>query len=160
MIVTRLVVLLIIISLISFSCSASKQETSSTQETKGGTGTIAFPTPLAPNTCRFIGTVVEIASKRTDADPNDPCSKAPCFATVQIDSVIGYGSAFPTSLGAGATLRARFAHTLSPTKDVMPELTPALPGLQAGSRFKADVIASPVLGGEVSFTIYAYERQR
>lgn len=160
MIAARTVVIRMIISVILLSCSASRQEQSGSQEAKAQAPAITPPAPLAPNTCRFIGTILEIDSKLTDANPKDPCAKAPCFATVQVDSVIGYGSAFPTSIVAGTTLRARFAHTLSPTKDVLPEVTPALPGLIKGSRFTADVRATSTLGGAPSFTIYGYEIQK
>jgi hypothetical protein len=156
MILARLIVIATFVSIIALSCSASKQEQSASAQGKGKA--LTPPSPLAPNTCRLIGTIVEIEPKLADADPKDPCSKAPCFAVVRIDSVVGYGSAFPTSLGVGATMRTRFAHTLGATKDLLPEVSPPLPGLHAGSRFKADVSATTTLGSkEPSFTIYVYE---
>lgn len=152
----RLAIISTVVSVISLSCSTSKQEQSASRQ--GQEEALAPPSPLAPNTCRLIGTIVEIDAKLAGTDPKDPCSKAPCFAVVRIDSVVGYGSAFPTSLGVGATMRTRFAHTLAATKDVLPEVSPALPGLHAGSRIKADVSATTALGSkEPSFTIYAYE---
>ncbi len=117
---------------------------------------------IAPNTCRFIGTIVSIDPTLKSKNPADPCAKAPCLATVRIDSVLGYGSAFPTPLSKGKEIRVTFKFTTAPTKEILPNLTESYPGVREGSTFFADLDAhqEPAIGketGGIFYTVYGYK---
>jgi hypothetical protein len=90
---------------------------------------------------------------------NDPCSKGPCSATVTINTVLGYGSSFGKGFVSGQRVRVRFAQTLSPTKDLFPDIQPALPGLHTKDTFEAFIISSQAMGSqEPTYEIYSYRR--
>lgn len=94
-------------------------------------------TRIAPGKCRIVGTLVSID---TTMEESGPCSKAPCRGIVRIDSVLGYGSAFGNPIGIRGEIAVRFAFTLGPTtKDLFPNMTERLPGLNVGSRFQTDL---------------------
>jgi hypothetical protein len=115
---------------------------------------------ISPNRCRLIGTVVAIDSTYKPANPNEPCAKAPCHATVRVDSVLGYGPAFPQPLANGQLISVAFAFTLSPTQNLFMNMAQSYPGLKIGSKFLAEVEANaePELGATkpVAFVIYEY----
>lgn len=117
--------------------------------------------PIPPNHCRIIGTIVKIDSTVKSSVPTDPCSKAPCRAIVRIDSVLGYGAAFPRPLSTGDLLTIDFAFTLAPTKDLLPSMSKIYPGLHVNSQFAADVKAIQELSSQpvdqFSFILYDYE---
>jgi hypothetical protein len=143
------------------SCGTSKQDQ---MESKKESNQGAIPTPPLgppPNTCLVHARVDEINRTLSSANEKDPCSKAPCLATITIDSVLGYGSAFPAILTAGAKISVKFLHTLNPTKDVWPEIQPPLPGLRVGYRFKALMSGSVALGKkDAEYSISRYELQQ
>lgn len=116
--------------------------------------------PVGPGQARILGTVVAVDTVRS-ARPADPCAQAPCYASVRVDSVFGYGSAFARPLSAGEAVRVRFGYTLGATEAVMPTLTPSYPGLAAGEAFLADVHAQAVPapspgGASAAFVVYGY----
>lgn len=116
------------------------------------------PPGPAPNTCRVVATIEAIDRTLKGTSEKDPCGKAPCMATIRIDSVLGCGSAFPAVLQSGKKLTVRFAHTLNPTKDVWPEIQPPLPGLRVGYKFEAALSAAEALGkNEPEYSIARYE---
>ncbi len=115
---------------------------------------------IPPNNCKVIATVEAIDRTLKGANEKDPCGKAPCMATVRIDSVLGFGSAFPSTMTAGKKIQVKFALTLSSTKEMLPEVTPALPGLSVGSKFEALINGSIEMGKtEPLFTIYGYAKK-
>lgn len=112
------------------------------------------PEKMVPvGSCRVVARVLSI-DPVVSGGGDDPCSKAPCVAMVRIDSVLGCGSGAQGSLSSGSTVRARFATTLGPSKDLFPQLNPPLPGLKEGSVFKALVRGGPEAAG---YSIDAYE---
>jgi hypothetical protein len=121
---------------------------------------LAQITHVPPNHCRVMGTIVSIDNAMATSG-DDPCSKGPCYANVRIDSVLGYGSAFPHPLATGNVVRVKFAYTLSPTKEIYPEMDPGFPGLRVGSTLRADMRSEGEMGpGETAkgrYIIYAYE---
>lgn len=110
-----------------------------------------------PGQVRIAGTVAGIDSTRAHR-AGDPCSTHPCYATIRIDSVHGYGSGFPHPISAGDSVRARFAFTLAPSDVAVPDLDEPLPGLDEGEAFFADLRALPApnAGGEPTFVVYGY----
>lgn len=130
------------------ACSGSKDEVTIPPEL----GTIN------PNEIRLLATVVVVDTTRASR-PTDPCFDVPCHATIRVDSVFGYGSGFPRPVTAGDELDVRFAFTLAPTDEVMPDLVESFPGLETGDAFWADVRAHPSPGpgnGATRFVIYNY----
>ena len=55
-------------------------------------------TRIPPNTCRVKATVVELDSSELIPHSTKPCEIAPCTGIIRIDSIIGYGSDFGSSL--------------------------------------------------------------
>ena len=55
-------------------------------------------TRIPPNTCRVKATVVELDSSKLIPYSTKPCEIAPCTRIIRIDSIIGYGSDFGSSL--------------------------------------------------------------
>ncbi len=121
---------------------------------------LSIPPTIPPNNCRVIATVESVDKRLSGANANDPCGKAPCIAIVRIDTVIGYGAAFPKLLSAGQKLIVKFAHTLGQTKQIMPEVEPPLSGLDVGSQFEALVNGSLAMGSsDPTFTVYGYVKK-
>lgn len=113
--------------------------------------------PIPPNHCRIVGTVVAIDQSLKSSDPQSPCSKAPCLATVRVDSILGYGSAFGNPIAVGRQVEVMFGFTLSPTKEILPQLTQAYPGLKVGSSFAANVRSDERRGGGTGYTVNHYD---
>ncbi len=157
----RLIIASLFATFVFNSCGSSRHETLQTGKKNTEHEMIKNPPPgPAPGTCKIIATVETIDRMLKGTGDNDPCSKAPCSATIRIDSVLGYGSAFPKPLLVGQLLRVRFAHTLNPTKEMWPDVKPSLPGLRIKDTFEAIVTGSMTMGNsEPSFTIYGYEKK-
>lgn len=118
-----------------------------------------------PGQVRVAGTVARIdtsRANRTANRPADSCTEHACYATIRIDSVLGYGSGFPRPLSPGDTLRARFAFTLAPSDIARPDIVERLPGLEEGDAFRADlrVESAPGADEESTFVVYEYTRMK
>lgn len=149
---------IIVIAALAVSCSASKK---SGEGERGQMQKPAQPSPgISPDHCRIVGTVVSIDEALSSAS-GDPCSKAPCLATVRIDEVLGYGSGFTSRLAKGNQFVMRFQYTLSPTTTLFPEMSPPMPGLTAGAQFQADVRQIAVMAGssEPEYIVGQYARR-
>ena len=122
-------------------------------------GTIG--TPIPPNNCRIIGVIVKIEDVAAFSGASEQCSQAPCWATIRIESVLGYGSAFGSPLTHGSEILVHFPFTVLPRQDIFPEMETRFPGLSAGSRFLADLEAQyrPGSGNDssVKYVVYGYE---
>lgn len=116
---------------------------------------------IPPNVGRIVGTIVSIEKVRAVQGDLSPCARVPCQALVRVESVIGYGSAFPASFKAGDQISVRFAFTLHPTDKLFPKMEHHLPGLKVGQVFKADVTASDLMmsGSQLELIIYTYQPQ-
>lgn len=117
--------------------------------------------PIPPNTCRIVGTIVGIDSTLERSNSSDPCSKVPCRAAVRVDSILGYGQAFGRPLSRGEKISVKFVFTLSPTKDLIPNMSEFYPGLHVGSIFLANVESTIGTMGDKSnalgFLVYGYK---
>ncbi len=139
----------------------STQETMKDDSAKEEQTNPGEPGPgVPPNHVRIVGTIVSMSSVPS-ANADDPCSKAPCMAVVKIESIEGFGSGFIEPIGPGMEVRVRFRYTLAPTKELFPEMSPSMPGLNNGSKFKADLMMSGVsIAGESqpkTFSVDRYE---
>ncbi len=147
--------------LLLIDCGASKEERDRADSTRiaNERTVILASTPIPPNHCRVVATILSIEKPVEGSNGKDPCSKAPCLATVRIDSLLGYGSAFPSTMSPGKRIQVKFALTLNSTKELLPEITPALPGLSVGSRFEALINGNIEMGKtEPVYTIHGYEK--
>jgi hypothetical protein len=115
---------------------------------------------VPPNSCRVIATVVSIDQVSRSPNPTDPCSKAPCRASLRIGQVLGYGVAFPVALTEGEIIPVNFAFTTAPTREVMPHMTESFPGVQIGTRLEANLVSVETLkdgsGDSRVYVIYRY----
>ena len=94
---------------------------------------------IPPGYCRIVGTIISIDSTLDKSYAKNPCSRKPCNAVVRVDSILGYGSAFPPLL-TGKLIQLHFYFTLSPTtRDLFPNMTELYPGLTVGSSFIGDI---------------------
>lgn len=139
-------------------CRSSKDAQESAKETMNE---VRPPDPgpgVPPGQVRIVGTVVWVDSTLSGAD-GDPCAVAPCMATVKVEEVLGMGSGFTGTIGKGSEIKVRFQYTLGESSKVFPEMSPSLPGLSAGSRFKADLRSSGVSMKETTsaFLVGRYE---
>jgi hypothetical protein len=161
-----------LLSLAVAGCSSSQQKTESSDTVQVASDTVVRKSGLerqmersrmlAPRECRIAGTVVEI-DQTLDTVAGAPCSKFPCKATVRIDSVLGTGENFLRVFRPGEAVAVIFGHTLAPTKEAMPDLGIALPGLKVGSRFQADVVErhsadkrDPYAAAQPQYIIFTY----
>jgi len=154
------------LSFLLSSCSAKKKESAQMEESAQVKSLKEsyerdrdkFSKRILAGKCRISATVVSIDPQIYSDDPDQPCSKAPCRATIRVDEILGYGAGFNKTLGIGQELAVHFVFSLSPSQEVSRQLQLDLPGLQEGSRFIADLESAPVPGEEEEiFSIYRYE---
>lgn len=123
-----LLVLLGIVAITVVACRSSED----TSKEKEVTEMQKPPEPgpgVPPGQCRIVGTIV-VVDPALSGDSNDPCSKAPCKATVRVDMVEGYGMGFEERIG-NREIEVKFAGTLGEMK--------------VGSRFRASVMMGPAV---------------
>ncbi len=150
------ITLSLVLAISVLGCSSGRQ----TQQTSVKE-TITRGAAIPPNHCRIVGTIVGVDSVLDRSDTTSPCSRFPCRATVRIDSVLGYGMAFPQPLAVGTTVEAAFLFTLHSTAGLFPGMAETFPGLKVGDVFRADLrgLESDFPGGRspVSYSIARYE---
>ena len=143
------------------ACSSSKTSSDSAKQTDSSepkNRILPVGEPIPVGSCSVVGTILSIETDRRSPDVSSPCSKAPCWATVRIDSILGYGSGFDKPLAVGGQVSVMFGFTLEPTKDLFPNMSESYPGLQVGSRFFANVRASSGMGSDkASYTVFGYK---
>jgi len=142
-------IFLLLGAVVAFSCSPAKLSPQLFGET------------VPPNHCRVTATVLSIDPNVQSSKADDPCAKAPCGASLRIDEVIGYGSAFSSPLAAGDVVEVHFAFSTGPTKTILPELSRPFPGVEKGTRLTADLQGEITRRGseeeKKKFTIFGYQ---
>lgn len=117
---------------------------------------------IPPGHCRIAGTIISIDSNLEKDSSKDPCSIKPCNTRVRVDSIIGYGSAFPPLL-IGQIIRLHFYFTISPTtKDLIPNMSEFYTGLNTGDSFIGDITVSREINSNNKlrqFAIYGYQKK-
>ena len=158
---------IIVASTLLVSCRSSKQEKTddghSSPAQEYSSASSLENASIAPGYCRIVGTVVHIDSILDLTDKSSPCSKAPCLASVKVDSIIGYGSSFIEPLSTGDTVFIKFMFTLSPTtKELFPDMKGSYPGLLLGSQFIGDISSQVQMKNygmkNIPFLVYTYKR--
>ena len=157
--------LLFVAAALPYACKTTQEEKSETSQTSRGATIETNPRPtrnaslhIPPDHCRVVATVIRIEPIVEETNDKNPCSRFPCRAIVRIDSLVGYGSAFPYPLAPGQQIPVTFALTLGPTKETFPRIFPPLPGLPISATFIADVRGSFALGEtNPSFSIVMYD---
>lgn len=112
-----------------FACRSSEQSSSDAKEM---TEVQNPPEPgpgVPPGQCRIVGAIVAV-DPILSSDANDPCSKAPCKATVKVETVERYGMGFEERIG-NREIEVKFVGTLGEMK--------------VGSRFRASVMMGPAV---------------
>lgn len=137
-----------LLALLFFACGSTKEAARLAK----------LPPQIAPSHCRLVGTIVSINPTRS-TNPQDPCAKAPCQATIKITKILGYGSGFTTPLTEGSEVEMTFTFTLAPTtNDLFPNLLARYPGLNTGDAFQADVQTQVKMGeAKPSLIVMNYE---
>ena len=158
MMLRRYVPFLALTGLLACSAQTDKSVRGEDQQQKPGLITEQH-NQIAPGKCRIVGTLVAIDSAM---EQSGPCSKAPCRAIVRIDSILGYGSAFGSPLALNKQIAIRFGFTLAPTtKELFPNMTNRLPGLEIGSKFQSDLESQNEMrsaGTQSWYLVYDYKR--
>jgi len=144
-------------------CASQKNGSRSDQQNKKEQMKIASNPgePVPPDNCRVIATVLEIDTQNLE-NGSGPCSRVPCLATVRIDSIIGYGSAFQHPLSPEGKYTVKFNFTTRPSRELFPNLEKSLPEVNVGMKFQADLSAmeSLQMGTENTgsrYIIYTYK---
>ncbi len=141
------------------ACSAQSDKTMRNDEQQLGRPSAEGQLRIAPGRCRIVGTIASIDSAM---EASGPCSKAPCKALVEVDSILGYGSAFGNPIALHGRIEVHFAFTLAPTtKDLFPNMSASLPGLSVGSKFQTDLesrIEMQPSGGRTAYLVYDYRK--
>jgi len=141
----------------TISCNRSAQKDQS-QNFRQNLEASRQPLAVAAGHCRVEATVLSIMDKMAEAENNSLCSKAPCQAIVQIDSIHGYGSGFQKPLSVNRKMAFTFTLTLGNTKMLGIKTDSPLPGLKSGDRFRADVEERQQFGGSVQYMVHKYEK--
>ena len=138
---------ILLLSLIYIGCSTSKKE-----KTRPKLAIEKIP----PGHAEINGEITKILPIEASDNPNDPCSKAPCFALVKVKG-ISYGAGFQT-INMNEDIKIRFAFTLEPTsKDLFPNMEEKYPGLKIGDNFTALVAFSYKLNEtKPNYEIFSY----
>ncbi|MCP4724434.1 MAG: hypothetical protein GY863_05345 [bacterium] len=145
-----------LILLFMFSGCASNREAVDTSVTDKVPQ--VMPSRISPNHARIVGKIIRIHPELSE-NKDHPSSQAPSLADVRIEKLLGTGMAFPGSISEGKTVTVKFAFTLSPTKDLFPELKDHLPGLKINDRFQADMMGTDSRSGGVAYTIDGYTKK-
>lgn len=89
------------------------------------------------------GKVVELTKPNTDFPLSSPCRTNPCKARIEILSIENKGQNYHDQFHVSDTLEIDFTYTLSPTRDIFPELNEHLPGLKKGEQLVAELFEHP-----------------
>jgi len=110
---------------------------------------------IPPGHAKIVGVITEIEPVSDSSNLNDPCSKAPCIALVNVSSAV-YGAAFPSI--SKDDIRIKFLFTLEKTtKELFPNMEETYPGLKVGQEFTALVAHIENIDKTApKFQIYSY----
>lgn len=107
----------------------------------------------------ITGTIISIDSTKFSNDENSPCSKAPCWAKVRVNSVIGRGQGGPF-ISVNDTLNVHFTFTLAETtEELIPNLDKRMPGLKINDGFEANIKAMANNNMEKLYEVYYYTKK-
>jgi len=113
---------------------------------------------IPPGHCHITGTLVDIDTTRISDNPDDPCFRFPCNATMIIETVHGYGPAFSTPLAAGKKIPLYFVYSIAGTAATGFTMEKHdLAALQTGSRIETYVKGVRLKGREnIEYHVYSY----
>jgi len=107
----------------------------------------------------ITGTIISIDTTKFSKDENSPCSKAPCWAKVRVNSVIGRGQGGPF-ISADDTLNVHFTFTLAETtEELIPNLDKRMPGLKINDSFEANIKSLASNNLEKLYEVYYYSKK-
>jgi len=94
---------------------------------------------IAPGTCRVIAVVKQINTDYRGTGGDDPCSRVPCRALIEIETVTGCGAGVTSPPHLHQPLMAHFLPTLNPGIAFRGTKYPGVAPLYVGRRFEAIV---------------------
>lgn len=103
-------------------------------------------------------TVIAIDESLDTNDPESPCSKVPCNATVRIDKVLQRGNDEASLIAEGTEITIRFRFTLAlTTPELFPNLKTPQTGLNNNDRFEANLNGQLGLGtNNMNYHVFQY----
>jgi hypothetical protein len=114
-----------------FSCS-SKEATDSTITGDKPVNRLPAVSPIPPNHARISAEVISIHVEMDENNPDTPCGKIPCSATLKVNQILGYGPSTEPII-PGAEIAAWFSFTTGPTDEYLfPGLSKHLTGVKEG----------------------------
>ena len=116
-------------------------------------------TKVPPGHAKESGVIKSILPVADSGIEGDPCSIAPCVASVKVESV-SYGAGF-SPFPKNGEIKMKFQYTLEKTnKELFPNLEESFPGLNVGDEFIA--IAAYIESVDQSapkYIVYQYEKK-
>lgn len=135
-------------TLVFFSCKNTKKSVRQEEPVKPENSA-----GLASNEAFVAAKVVSISEQR---DESGPCSKAPCYAEIKIESISKKGSLFQLN-DISNPLSVTFAFSLSATEGLF-RMKTNYPGLKINDKFEAKIQSRPALGDAFTYTIHDYKK--
>ena len=114
---------------------------------------------IPPGHAEINGEIIKIFPIEKNNNPNDPCSKAPCFALVRVTKTY-YGAGFPV-IPINSEIKIKFGFTLNPTsKELFPSIEDRYPGLNIGDKFSALVSHQATINSTIpSYRVFGYSKK-
>lgn len=135
-------------TLVFFSCKSTKKPVQQEEPIKAESSAEA-----ASNEAIVVAKIISISEQR---DESGPCSKAPCYAEIKIESISKKGSLFQLD-DLSKPVSVHFAFSLSPTEGLF-RMRTNYPGLKINDKFEAKIQSRPALGDTFTYTIHGYKK--
>ncbi|MFY9308981.1 MAG: hypothetical protein WAQ28_08020 [Bacteroidia bacterium] len=142
---------IVLVGVLLFASCKSKKET--VQQKEPEPANTGDATALASNEATIVAKVISISEQR---DESGPCSKAPCYASIQIESISNKGKLFQLD-DVSVPIPVNFAFSLSPTVGLF-RMPTNYPGLALNDRFEAKIQSKPALGDKITYTVHGYKK--
>ena len=149
--------ILLLIFTVALGCKTSKNPQAENREEKKA---VAPAAPRSINGCYARATILEILPDVIHGNPDNPCSRTPCFARIRIDRVINRGMECDGSVQGGAELKVYFSCSLVQTGEALfPGMNASYPGLEINDKFAATFLTYG--GGEseaIAYKVTGYQK--
>lgn len=89
------------------------------------------------------GFVVEVMPIEPDPMKSEPCAQHACVAMIEVQQITQQGMNYHHQFGDGELMKVYFQYTMAPSSQVFPDISPALPGLNSGDSFEAELFENP-----------------
>lgn len=144
----KLFIIIVGCNLLFFSCKHTEKSVKQEEPVKTESSEVA-----ASNEAIVVAKVVSISEQR---DESGPCSKAPCYAVIKIESISNKGSLFQLN-DISKPVSVNFAFSLSATEGLF-RMKTNYPGLEINDKFEAKIQSRSALGDAFTYTIHGYKK--